>query len=176
MSKLNLRTEKTEKIIHLMVTSLCQRNCKYCCNKQYDLNNVPYVSHEELEKADTLCITGGEPFLFSNPSQIAQYYKTRYSNIKNVYVYTNAFELGIYLLNKNPLDYIDGLNISIKTKEDAKVFENYIKTNQQVLELKSNRLYVFDDLYNGPCIGFMKIARFWQSDFVPANDSIFRKI
>lgn len=32
-SNLNSRTEKTKKVMHLMVTSLCDRDCKYCCNK-----------------------------------------------------------------------------------------------------------------------------------------------
>ena len=46
LAKLNDRTDKTKGIIHLMVTSLCDRNCPYCCNKQYDLNDIPYVTDE----------------------------------------------------------------------------------------------------------------------------------
>jgi MoaA/NifB/PqqE/SkfB family radical SAM enzyme len=79
-----------KKIIHIMVTSLCKRNCEYCCNKQYDLNDIPYVTDEELRNAHTLLLTGGELFAFANPPEIAQYYKSRYPNIKAVYVYSNA--------------------------------------------------------------------------------------
>ncbi len=116
MVKLNNKNEKTEKIIHLMVTSLCDRDCPDCCNKQYDLNNIPYVTNEELKNANTLCITGGEPFKFSNPNEIARYYRIKYPNIKNVYVYTNAIELEEYILRGKHLEYIDGVSISIKTK------------------------------------------------------------
>lgn len=175
MAKLNCKTDTTKKIIHLMVTTLCIRNCKYCCNKQYDLNDIPYITDEELREAEILCITGGEPFAFSNPCQIAAYYKIKYSNIKKIYVYTNALELSDYL-RFNPLYDIDGLSVSIKTKDDANIFEKYIRYNEQVLILPSNRLYVFDNLYTDKPEGFEVIHREWQEDFVPANDSIFRRV
>lgn len=41
---LNDKNENTKKIIHIMVTTLCNRNCKFCCNKMYNLNDIPYVS------------------------------------------------------------------------------------------------------------------------------------
>ena len=53
-SNLNPRTEKTKKVMHLMVTSLCDRDCKYCCNKQYDLNSIPYATDEELRGGDIM--------------------------------------------------------------------------------------------------------------------------
>lgn len=107
MAVLNVKTDITKKIIHLMVTPLCNRNCKYCCNKQYDINNIPYVTDEELREAEVLCLTGGEPFLFTNPCWIARYYKKRYSNIKRIYVYTNAKELYLWLAGYNLIHNID---------------------------------------------------------------------
>lgn len=38
---------KTENI-HLMVTPLCDRTCKYCCNNSYTLNDIPIITDEEL--------------------------------------------------------------------------------------------------------------------------------
>ena len=55
---LNEYNEKTKGIIHLLVTSLCNRICEFCCNKQYDLNSIPYVTDEELKNCHTLCLTG----------------------------------------------------------------------------------------------------------------------
>lgn len=175
MTYLNERNESTKKIIHLMVTSLCDRNCKHCCNKQYDLNDIPYVTDEELKEAETLCITGGEPFAFTNPCEIAKHYRHKYKNIKNIYVYANAYELYRYLLLNN-IKNIDGLSISIKTDADALVFRCFIENRKDVCELKSNRLYVFDNLYTEETQGFTVIHREWQSDFKPANDSIFRRV
>lgn len=173
---LNEKNEYTEKVIHLMVTSLCKRDCPYCCNKQYDLNSIPYVTDEELSRCHTLCITGGEPFAFANPSEIAKYYKEKYKNIKNVYVYTNAYELYNYMNIHNGSIYsIDGLNISIKDKRDLVVFDHMLYTITASSKL-SNRLYVFNDLMPKNTEGVNIIKREWQKEFVPADDSIFRKI
>lgn len=177
MAVLNEKNENTKGVIHLLVTTLCNRKCKYCCNKQYDLNDVPYVTDDELREAHTLCITGGEPFLFSIPSNIAVHYKRIFPNIKNVYVYTNAMELAFFVTNACNFIGIDGLSISIKTKEDAEIFDQYIKDNDNIKYKPSNILYVFDDLYDKEEIeGFKVIQREWKKDFKPAEDSIFRKI
>ena len=176
MAKLNDKNENTEKIIHLMVTSLCDRKCPDCCNKQYDLNDIPYVTDEELKNADTLCITGGEPFKFSNPNEIAGYYKMKYPNIKNVYVYTNAIELEMYVCSGGLLKYIDGVSVSIKNRVDAFAFKAYIAKDENITNLSSNRLYVFNNLFDEEVDGFTVIQREWQKEFVPANNSIFRKV
>jgi len=179
MSYLNEKNDKTEKIIHLLVTPLCNRHCKHCCNKQYDLNDIPVVTEEELKNAHTICITGGEPFLFSDPYAIAYYYKHRYKNIKNVYVYTNALELSLYLkIHKKEklFKYIDGVNVSIKHQSDVVSFKEVILNDERINKMNSNLLYVFDDLYKDNVGNFKFIKRTWQPDFKPADDSIFRRI
>lgn len=182
MATLNDYNDKTKKVIHLMVTSLCLRNCPHCCNKQYDLNDIPYVTDEELKECEVLCLTGGEPFEFANPEKIAIYYKKMYKNIKKVYVYTNALELYNFC-RRNYLTYtndIDGYNISIKTKADVEAFYNMKDYSR--FGFKENRLYVFDELITEPTISTMTpykwvvTQRNWQEDFKPADDSIFRKV
>ena len=175
MSKLNEKNERTEKIIHILITNFCNRNCKFCCNKQYDMNTIPYVTDEELRNAEVLCLTGGEPFTYAQPNTIASYYKRNYPNIKKIYVYTNALEFAEYLLNDSTLDSVDGVNISIKIPTDAVMFEKFIKYNEKVQELSSNLLYVFDNLYGEKPKGFKTMHREWQKEFEPANDSIFRR-
>lgn len=177
MAKLNERNEKTKKVIHLLVTSLCNRDCKYCCNKQYDINDIPYVTDEELRECETLCLTGGEPFKYANPNEIALYYKNKYENIKNVYVYTGIEPLIDYLIHKNKTTSIDGINISIKNKMDAIVFDFFAMTDNSLeIENKKSRLYIYDDVIVINTKGYEVIHRTWQEDFVPADDSIFRKI
>lgn len=179
MGKLNEKNEFTEKIIHILITSLCARKCKYCCNNQYSLDDIETVTDEELHNAHTLCLTGGEPFLFSNPCEIAKYYKTRYRNIKKIYVYRNAIELGQFLSNnktENLFEYIDGLDVSIKTKADKEVFSKTVIKDHRVTKMTCNQLYVFDGLMPDNTDGFNVFNREWQSDFEPANDSIFRRL
>ena len=177
MAETKLKTDVTKKIIHLMVTPLCNRNCRYCCNKQYDINDIPYVTDEELREAEVLCLTGGEPFLFTNPCRIARYYKRRYSNIKRVYVYTNAKELYCWLADYNFIRNIDGLNVSIKNKDDLYFFKELVRDYQHKFDnCMSNRVYIFDNLIPDDFGIFEPIIREWQENFKPAPDSIFRRL
>lgn len=179
MGVLNELNDTTKGIIHIMVTQLCDRNCRYCCNNQYDLNIIPYVNGEELKNAHTICLTGGEPFAYSQPVEIARYFKQKYPNIQKVYVYTNAYELDLWMQKQVNIDLsnIDGLSISIKNTKDLFAFESALRENREVLKLKSNHLYVLNNLLNEEsCNGFNIIKREWQQEFVPAKDSIFRRI
>lgn len=177
--RLNEKTAKTEKVIHLLITTICDRNYKYCCNKQYTFDEIPYVTNDELKTAEVICLTGGEPFKYSQPNEIAGFLKRKYKNIKAIYVYTNAIELNNYLIYKcGELNNIDGLSVSIKCNADAEAFQNDIIHHPEIIKLKSNLLYIFDGLlHKGINIGnFIWKDRSWQPNFKPADDSIFRKI
>lgn len=162
------------RIIHLLVTPLCKRDCPHCCNKQYDLGSVPVVTEKELKNCHTVLITGGEPYAFTLPDKIARHLKRKYPNINRVYVYTNALEYYVY--NKSDNENIDGVSMSIKTELDKRTFE-YIVNSRNLLKLESNRLYVFDDRLVPSDLGnFTLVKREWQENFVPADDSIFRRL
>ena len=162
---------------HIMVTSLCARNCPYCCNKQYDLNDVPYITNEELDQMKHIYITGGEPFSFSNPCAIAAVLQLRHANIESIVVYTNALELSMYLLSGGRINWIDGVTVSIKDEADEFAFTHNISRNPEILKLSSNRLYVFPGFEDVECPPqFTKMKREWQKNFVPAPNCIFRKL
>ena len=185
MAYLNEKNEITEKKIHLLVTIFCDRNCPDCCNNQYDMTTIPVVTEEELRNAEEIYLTGGEPFAYADPCRIAWRLKKDYLNIKKVFVYTNATELAFYIAKKQTLftlssfNDLDGLTVSIKDEKDRWYFD-YIVKIKEINELESNILYVFpnipgcdhfDNLGN-----FIKKDRYWQKDFTPAPDSIFRRI
>lgn len=173
---LNEKNEETKKVIHLMITDKCNRNCPDCCNKQYDVSKIPVVTSDELLDAEQIYLTGGEPFAFADPVEKAFQLRNLFPNIEKVIVYTNAYELAQYLENDNPLVFIDGLTISIKDKRDKEAFENVISKSLKVLQLKSNRLYVFKGFEDVECPSeFEKFSREWQKDFVAAQGSIFRR-
>lgn len=176
MGTLNDKNEITEKNIHIMITSLCDRFCPYCCNKQYDLTTIPYVTKEELKNAENVFLTGGEPFAYGNPCAIASKLKKEYVNIKNIYVYTNAYELAIYLKNYHSLYAIDGVTVSIKNELDKSYFYSRIIDNIDIRKMKSNWLYVFPGFDVKDTGNFIKKQRIWQENFQPAPDSIFRRI
>lgn len=184
MGHLNEWNEETQGIIHLMVTSICDRDCPLCCNKQYDLNTeVPQVTDEELRKAHTIYITGGEPFAFSNPNNIAKHLKIQYPNIKTVRVYTGAVELALWLKCNSKwynltgeLNWIDGVTVSLKHKNDVTCFTADIVDDERIERLSSNMLYVFGDLAPKDLGNFIVKPRVWMEDFIPDKKSIFRRI
>lgn len=178
MAMLNDYTPETARNIHLLTTSLCDRDCPHCCNKQYDLSTIPQVSKEELRHAKNIFLTGGEPFTFSQPAEIADWLKCKYKNIEKVIVYTGAYELYSYLARRGSLWHIDGLTVSLKEYRDKDYFEGILTYLKDCSECNSNRLYYFGEhLIEGlDTTGFEVFAREWQPNFIPAPDSIFRRI
>ena len=180
MGKLNEKDDITKKIIHLLITDKCDRDCPDCCNKQYDIwNDVARVTPEELKEATTIFLTGGEPFAYSDPTLIAKGLKCTYSNIEKVYVYTNALELATWILSGRTLDSIDGLTISVKSCRDMMAM-GYINKNEEIrmMGVKNNvRVYIFEGYEAVITLGtFNRKKREWQKDFIPYPDSIFRRL
>lgn len=108
--------------------------------------------------------------------------KSDYPNIKNIYVYTNAVELLEYLHeeDKFPLECsefsnLDGLSVSIKNLMDLQAFQEFVD-HPLIKCLKSNLLYVFDNLIPEYVGNFKVINREWQEDFKPAKNTIFRRL
>lgn len=162
---------------HIMVTSLCDRNCKYCCNKQYNLNDIPYITTKELRQMKHIYLTGGEPFQYSSPDSIAALLKQEYPNIESVVVYTNAKELAMYRYRHGDVKHLDGVTISIKNHEDAALFKLLIIEDAEICALPNNRLYVFPGFEYVECPdSFHKTPRVWQEKFVPAPNCIFRRL
>lgn len=165
------------KTLHLLTTTLCDRNCINCCNKQMNLNRVKYVSDKDFKKCDTVCLTGGEPIIYSNVPMIARKIRLRYRHIKNIYVYANASELWKYINIDGVFPFLNGVSVSIKNPIDAVCFSYLIK-NECINKLSSNRVYVFDNLIDEKVVpkNWKYISRIWQEKFKPAKNCIFRKI
>lgn len=176
MAILNEYNDQNKHIIHLMITNKCNRKCLDCCNNQYNVNNIPVIIDEELLQAKDVFLTGGEPFAYAYPNEVARILKVIYKNINRVFVYTNACELVEYVNNGGKLDHIDGLTISIKNKIDKEVFEKYIAYNEDIYTNKCNRVYLFEGFEdtNVPYY-FDTYNRKWQKNFVAAPYSIFRR-
>lgn len=186
MKKILQDGKKYMNTLHLVVTSLCDRQCRWCCNKQYDIKNLEYATDEDFRWAEMLCLTGGEPFEYANPCNLAKYYKLRYRNIKYVIAYSNAFELSEYLYNGGKTYAIDGINVSVKDDDDLAYLRSVV-TN--IYYLPMNRIYDFtgrakdelasimwDDGFKLSCKHpFEIINRQWQENFVPAPNCRFRR-
>lgn len=176
-----------KEVIHLFITNDCDHKCPLCCNKQYNINkDIPVVTVEELQKANTICITGGEPFLkYSACIFLPSLIKKHYSNVQNIYVYTSGHALVNYLLdNVYRLPCIDGLNISPKNDTDINCLDMILNRYYTLFtSLKSNRIYVYPEhkeaveevLNKYRIFNTEVIYREWQEKFKP-NGGIFRRL
>ncbi len=160
--------------LHLVVTALCDRHCRYCCNNKYDIQNLQYASDDDFCSADMLCLTGGEPFVYSNPCNLAKIYRNAYPNIKFITVYSNAVELLNYLRQGGTIHDIDGINIAVKNLTDVEALK-VLYYNSQIRLLPMNRIYDFTGKVEESFSFGEVINRPWQKDFIPAPDCLFRR-
>jgi len=179
---------KQETIIHLFITNACRHNCPLCCNKLYNIDEIPVVTVELLKKATTVCLTGGEPFSI-NPMILGPFIRNlrnQYKNIENLYIYTSGYDLMIAKLMLPSLikeGYIDGINVAPKDNENWNSFYSALLTHPDIFRGKSNRLYVFDEQrskFDNLSISFKDVnievlGRKWQQTFnTPDNEHFVR--
>lgn len=180
-------------IMHLFLLKRCRHKCPMCCNNLYDVDkDIPVPTVEELKTVDTVCLTGGEPFLVDDLSQIAVRLKNQYPNITTIYAYTSGLSLLMYLRrhadkNTNGLEGLDGVTISPKDKLDWSATKTMLGNDEfrsALGMLKSNRLYVFvedDKPYQDvkeevEKSNFRMIERYWDPEFKTPENEIFRRL
>lgn len=98
------------KILKLLVTKKCLKNCPGCCNKDWDLDALPNVKHFNY---DQILITGGEPLLFL-PQLLDLCIKIREKSDTKIYIYT-AMTDGLLIL----YPFVDGFTITIHKQSDV---------------------------------------------------------
>lgn len=177
-----------ETILHLFITNTCRHDCPLCCNKLYVIDKIPVVTVELLKRADTVCLTGGEPLLIHEGSfyTFTRNLRMQYPNIKNLYVYTSGYGLQFMWRTLEQLvemKCINGINVAPKDKLDWWEFQNALKGRHGALNGESNRLYVFDEQrknfeelnLNLEGINIEVLGRKWQQVFnTPDNEYFVR--
>ena len=133
------------KKIRLLVTSKCNRNCKGCCNKDYDLASLPIFNDQFYQKnqknIDMIIITGGEPLLFQN--KLVDFLIAHHNYKVKWIVYTAFVEN--YSKYTSFMGLIDGLTLTLHEQSDvipAKQFMSDINLHMN----KSLILKVFDGI------------------------------
>ena len=180
--------------MHLFITKRCTNNCPLCCNKNYDIEKVPLPTEEELSSVNTVCLTGGDPFLLGEKlDEIVNDLRKR-KNIKNIYVFTSGYACLLYLKKFGKLPNIDGITFSPKSERDYDAIWNFVDTySYHFIELSSNRMYMFIDKYDD-CnytidnnklvllayvwnyLNCQVFFRTWVDNFNSPENEIFRRI
>ncbi len=113
------------KKLRLVVTDCCHNQCPLCCNKRYDMTQLPVVDRWDY---DEVMITGGEPSLFSNRvRELVESIRTldaASGKSRKIYMYTAVYSSTFvaYLL-----DCLDGIVASPHNQRDVVQFVELVK-------------------------------------------------
>lgn len=177
-----------EKIIHLYTINECGKKCPMCCNNLYDIDKLPVVTVAELKSANTVCLTGGDPFLYEGLSDFVKTFRKQYPNIKKMYAYTSGHALFRYL--KNDWLYLTGLDgVSIAPKDAGdwldlramlsnNIYKNIIKamTSNRLMVFDSQKVY-FDKFMKDIDLSiFTILGRKWDKEFITQDNEVFRRL
>jgi hypothetical protein len=137
-------------IMRLFLFEDCERNCKGCCNKDWNIKNLPYA--QDFEKYDVILLTGGEPML--KPwvvTDVVRHLREHCCTNQLIYMYTaKVTDMMIYHI----LELIDGITVTLHDKSDIKSFSSF---NEKLLKdrhyylTKSLRLNIFNEVGRLPC-------------------------
>lgn len=131
-----------KKTLRLIYTPICNRSCEGCCNKDFDLPNLPRPDHFNY---DEIFITGGEPLLFVD--EVLGFIKAlRLITKAKIYIYTaylSGHGAGDFL---RILKAVDGITLTLHEPRDWQLFQqlqSVINLRPEVTHDKSLRLNVF---------------------------------
>lgn len=132
--------------LRLLLWKDCNRCCSGCCNKDWDLDNLPRLDMKELGKYKEVLLTGGEPML--RPEVVKLMVKTLRNfpgKNKRIYVYTAKTDDREALLSV--LKVCDGVTITLHDQSDVENLKNFLEILPQNLRIsKSVRLNVFENI------------------------------
>lgn len=132
-----------KKTLRLIYSPVCNRSCPGCCNKDFDLPNLPRPTHFNYEE---IFITGGEPLLFYD--EIVGFIKAiRLVSDAKIYVYTAKCDDASMLIEL--LDIVDGITLTLHDVRDWGMFQQFsfvTREHPEIFEGKSMRLNIFDEV------------------------------
>jgi hypothetical protein len=166
-----------KKKLLLLVGEKCNRNCRLCANKQFNLEEL----HVETNFAQysEIILTGGEPML--NPEYLLKVcmYLRDHTGVKTkIYLHTAKVD-DIYSF-VCLLDLIDGITISLYNEKDVvdlKLLDTSLDFNAMCFQEKSLQLYVFNGVtdYLPLKMHWNIIKREWLTDCPVPDNEVFKR-
>jgi len=131
--------------LRLLLFTECNRRCKGCCNKDWNLNALPVC--DSFSEYECVMLTGGEPMLIPDLVKKAVG-RIRAETDAPIFLYTAKTDDAGGLLDM--LRLVDGLTVTLHTRKDAPMFREFNAAMRRIDVVgKSLRLNVF----NGISIG-----------------------
>ena len=127
------------KTLRLLLVDYCDRECEGCCNKDWDLDNLPYEYN--FGQYQQVILTGGEPML--NPQLILEVVdQIKWQNeMTAVILYTAKVDdwKGILAM----MNVLDGLTVTLHEQKDVVPFFHLDYMMRLLYPSQSLRLNVF---------------------------------
>ena len=127
--------------LRLLMLEECNRRCKGCCNKDWDLVALPKIT--DFSKYEIVMLTGGEPMLY--PEQVvAKANEVRAQSAAEIFVYTakvDDINAALAVLNA-----VDGMTVTLHTKKDIPIFKKFDAAVKAAGLSKKLRLNVFKNV------------------------------
>lgn len=140
------------KKLRLVLFEDCNRNCSGCCNKDWDIQNLPVCT--DYSPYEMILLTGGEPML--KPDVVVQAInEIREQTDSPIILYTANLEKPLWLFLITGL--IDGLTVTVHNKADAVSFMDFDKRFKPSAQMMYRlRLNVFEEA------GFVPSKPYWK--------------
>jgi hypothetical protein len=164
--------------LRLLLHKECNRTCKGCCNKDWDLDGLPIC--ESFNGYESIMLTGGEPLL--NPALLQRTVdQIRLQTDAPIILYT-AWKEDERLRLLNTLQWVDGLTLTLHTRKDVEPFLYFERMRQLMKDRllnKSLRLNVF----HGISLGDTDLSDWevksgirWKKDCPLPTDEVFMRL
>lgn len=160
--------------LRLLLLAECNRACKGCCNKNWDLSALPVCT--SFSGYEQVILTGGEPLL--EPDLVREAVaEIRRQTRAPIYLYT-AWRNDPWLLH-NILTLVDGVTLTLHTRKDVEPFKAFNKILRVMgCSGKSLRLNVF----HGVSLGDEDVSAWevkrdirWIKDCPLPTDEVFMR-
>jgi len=161
------------KKLRLLITEDCNRSCKGCCNKDWDLKSLPinkgYKGYKEI------MLTGGEPMLY--PNLIIKICKEiREQTDCPIYLYTAKVEVLYDILEV--MFNLSGICLTLHEQKDVKPFIYFSNMLNQLGAKGSFRLNIFKGIntYNVD-LSAWKVRKdmVWMKNCPIPKDEVFKR-
>ena len=111
------------KTLRLLLWDTCNRSCEGCCNKDWDLVNLPRISLNDMAQYDQIILTGGEPMIFPE-TLMATIRSIRQAAPNSQIILYTAWVVAAFTAI-DVLDMVDGMTVTLHEPDDVQYFEDF---------------------------------------------------
>ena len=162
--------------LRLLLFEECNRKCRGCCNKDWDLVNLPIC--DNYMGYDQILLTGGEPLL--HPFIVAKAVaEIRQQTDTLIYLYTAKVDELTTL--SNILSIVDGITVTLHTNRDVipfLLFNSGLRLIERLTKGKSLRLNIFHNVVHPTMpLPLWNVKRniIWDKNCPLPEDEVFMK-